>query len=269
MDGDMADQNATMPIPRRVGDTVAIGGDYQYRALHNGPSPQRFWHDTKRWLADTYLKVQPGQRVLDVGCGSGVVANSLAEKGAGEVVGVDGNVEAIRFSTQTYQRPNLRFVQSLVDELEFSDHYFDAACCMELIEHIYVPQGQELLRSLARLVRPGGRLLITTPNYRSLWPVLEWALDRSGKVPHLAGDQHVAFYNHRMLKQVAESSGWKTVAQKTCCTIAPWVSGLSWSLAERIRRAEAGLPFGTLLVHVLERKADSNASPNVNIGRAA
>lgn len=255
-----ADPGAAAAAPRRTGDTVAIGGDYQYRAVTQGPRVQRFWHDTKRWLARNYLRPGPNDRLIDVGCGSGVVSDDLADAGAREVVGVDGSASAVGFASRQFQRPNLRFVRGLVDELAFPDASFDGGVCFELIEHIHLDQGQALLRSLHRIVRPGGRLLLTTPNYRSAWPVIEWALDRSGKVPKLVGDQHVTFFHHRMLRDLARRSGWRTVHQHTCCTLAPWVAALSWSLAERIRRVEGRVPFGTLLVHLLERPADTAGS---------
>jgi 2-polyprenyl-3-methyl-5-hydroxy-6-metoxy-1,4-benzoquinol methylase len=244
---------------RRIGDTVTIGGDYQFQALLRGPAPQRFWHDTKRWLTEAYLAPQPSDRVLDVGCGSGVVAAHLADRPVAECVAVDGNPTAIAFARATFPRSNLRFVQALVDELDFPAGYFHSACCLELIEHLYPEQGEALLRTLGRLVRPGGRLLITTPNYRSIWPVLEWLLDRSGKVPKLAGDQHVAFYDHRSLTQLAAKTGWLTIQRHTCCTIAPWAAWLSERLARSIRGFERGLPWGTILVHVLERPKDGGA----------
>lgn len=241
--------------PRRVGDTVAIEGDYQYRALTQGPRVQRFWHDTKLWLARRYLQPKPTDRILDVGCGSGVVADYLAAVPVREVVGVDGNPRAIAFAMHQFRRPNLRFVTGLVDQLDFPDESFDACVCLELIEHIYLSQGLALLESLYRLTRPGGRLLLTTPNYRSAWPLLEWALDRSGKAPHLDEDQHVSHYHHGLLARLCRASGWVTVHRHTCCTVAPWLAVVSWRLAEAVRRVEGRVPCGTLLVHVLEKPA--------------
>lgn len=239
--------------PRRVGDTVAIDGDYQYRALTHGPRVQRFWHDTKLWLARHYLQPKAADRILDVGCGSGVVADALAAAPVREVVGVDGNPRAVAFAARQFRRPNLRFVAGLVDQLDFPDESFDACVCLELIEHIYVNQGQALLECLYRLTRPGGRLLITTPNYRSAWPLIEWVLDRSGKVTHLDEDQHVSHYHHGLLGKLCRDSGWTTVSRHSCCTFAPWVAALSWRLAEAVRRVEGRVPFGTLLVHVVEK----------------
>ena len=76
--------------PRRTGDTIAIDGAYQYRALTEGNPVQRFWHEAKQLVIDRFLPPEPGDFVMDVGCGSGVIANHLAEQGA-EVIAVDGN----------------------------------------------------------------------------------------------------------------------------------------------------------------------------------
>ncbi len=254
--------------PRRVGDTIAIGGDYQFRAVTEGPRPQRFWHDTKCWLARKYLAPRPTDRVLDIGCGSGVVAAALADSPVQECVGIDGSADAVAFASGQFRRANLRFERCLVDELALPEGYFDAAVCMELVEHIHAHQGRTLLDSLYRLLRPGGRLLLTTPNYRSAWPVLEWALDRSGKVPHLAGDQHVTFYNHRSLGRLCRDGGWQPIHQHSCCTIAPWAAWASWALAESIRAAEARLPFGTILVHLVQKPLTGHDA-GANAGRRA
>jgi 2-polyprenyl-3-methyl-5-hydroxy-6-metoxy-1,4-benzoquinol methylase len=241
------------PVVRRRGDTVAIPGDYQFQALHCGPAVQRFWHDTKLWLVDRYLQPTSTDRVLDVGCGSGVVAHAIAQAGAHECVGLDGSEAAIAFASRQFRRPNLRFVQGLVDEIAWPDGSFDAACCMELIEHIHPGQALDLLSRLRRIIRPGGRLLVTTPNARSAWPVIEWLLDRSGRVPRLAGEQHVALYTHRRLAQLAAESGWSLTTRATCCTLAPWTAALSTRAARALREIEAPLPFGTLLVACLTR----------------
>jgi len=63
---------------RRMGDVIRIPGDYQHRVLNTGPAPQRFWHDAKYREALRWLSPQAGDRILDLGCGSGVAASMLA-----------------------------------------------------------------------------------------------------------------------------------------------------------------------------------------------
>jgi SAM-dependent methyltransferase len=253
MDDDPAHGPGCRGLSRRTGDQVAISGDYQYRAITRGPRVQRFWHDTKLWLVRHYLGPRPTDRVLDVGCGSGVVAAFLADSPVLECVGVDGNPAAIEFASWRFGRPNLRFLRCLVDEIDLPEQSFDACCCMEVLEHIHPHQGRSLLRTAYRLLKPGGRLLITTPNYRSAWPLIEWGMDRLGLAPRQVGDQHVTFYHHGSLRAQWQDGGWSPVRLHTCCTLAPWIAMANWSMAEAIREVERRLPFGTILVHLLEK----------------
>ncbi len=102
-------------MKRRTGDIVEISGDYQYRALTEGGAVQRFWHYSKQLAISRFLPVQPGQRAIDVGCGSGVISSFLGRRGA-EVLGVDSNPQAVEFATGKFATDNVRFAHGLVDE---------------------------------------------------------------------------------------------------------------------------------------------------------
>lgn len=239
---------------RRTGDEVAISGDYQYKALHHGPAPQRFWHYTKQLIITELLTPEQTDTVLDVGCGSGVVSDFLANT-ASRVVGLDGSEEAIGFAGKQFSRPNLSFRRELVDDNFTMDEPVDKIYCMELIEHIYNPQAVTMLRHFYNLLKPGGKVLLTTPNYRSLWPVIEFLLDRSGLTPPLMDDQHVCFYHGAMLRETLRKAGFEVVTSTRFCLAAPWLAGLSWSLSEAVFKMERalGTPGGLLLVAVAQK----------------
>ncbi len=245
-------------MPRRTGDAVAIGGDYQYRALTQGPAVQRFWHYCRQLSIRQFLPPKPGDDVLDVGCGSGTVSSFLGTFGA-RVVGLDGNPAAIAFARQKFQAPNVTFEQALVDDAFGVPASVDKIYCMEVIEHIYASQGEAMLRSFHDLLRPTGRVLLSTPNYHSAWPVIEWTLDKLHLTPRMQGDQHVELYHAGKLKQIAERSGFRVERMWTCCLFAPWVAPLSWRLAERVHHLETSKPhrLGSILLCILAR-ADSS-----------
>jgi len=200
------------------------------------------------------LPAAPGEFVIDAGCGSGVVADHLAQSGA-EVMGIDANLEAIGFASREFARPNLRFVRGLVDDELTLERPVDKFYSLEVIEHIYRPQGVAMLRSFHRLLRPGGRALITTPNYRSAWPILEWTLDRLRLVPTMADEQHVEHYHRGKLAEAAREAGFAKVAIRSICLVSPWLAPLSWRAAEAAARAELRMPLalGCILVAVLEK----------------
>ena len=121
----MKDGSAT--TTRRTGDTVAIGGDYQYRALtRGGGAPSASGTTPSAGSSRRYLDPRPTDRILDVGCGSGVVAAAMADAPVRECVGIDGSADAVAFASRQFRRPNLRFERCLVDELDLPEGYFDA-----------------------------------------------------------------------------------------------------------------------------------------------
>jgi len=236
---------------RRTGDTVAIDGAYQHHALHHGPAVQRFWHHSKLMAISRLLPPGEGDLVLDIGSGSGVISNHLAASGA-SVLAIDGNESAIAFARKQYPSERIEFRLGLVDEYFQAERPLDKAYCLELIEHIHYPQGLQLLGHIRDALRPGGALFLTTPNYRSAWPVIEWVMDHSGRAPQLAGDQHVEFFNPGKLGEIMIEAGFEVQYLGTKCGLAPWVAPLSWGLAEKlqIRELKSRSRLGSVLVCV-------------------
>jgi 2-polyprenyl-3-methyl-5-hydroxy-6-metoxy-1,4-benzoquinol methylase len=233
---------------RRTGDAIEIDGAYQHRALLSGPPVQRFWHESKLRLLDWFFPIRRGDALLDVGCGSGVFADAAAKRGA-RVVGVDANPAAVAYAETTFAKEGLSFRRGLLDELDIEDASFDRASALEIVEHVLIDQVRKLLADLFRIVKKGGEVLITTPNYRGLWPVIEWAADRFSKAAKMDGDQHVLHFRRRLLRDVLVEAGFEIVDLRTYCTFAPFAAGVSYGLANRLEAVERriDLPFGCLL----------------------
>ena len=111
----------------------------------------------------------------------------------------------------------------------------------------------KLLGDFFELLKPGGRLLITTPNYRGTWPVVEWLTDHLGSAAHMDEDQHVTHFHRAMLREFLEAAGFQVELLTTYSTFAPFTAAVSWKFAAWLDRAERGLPFGNLLVAVARR----------------
>lgn len=233
---------------RREGDAIAIAGDYQARALQSPRAAQRFWHAARLRLIDRVAPARPSSRIADAGCGSGIAAAHLART-AELVIGFDSNPAAIAYAQQAYDQPHLRFVLGPFDRI-VDEGPFDQIYCLEVLEHLYEEQAVETLRLFHRAARPGAELLITTPNGRSLWPVIEWALDRSQLVPTLAEAQHLTLFTRPRLQRAMKVAGWQVEQIGTFNGIAPFLAPLSESLAraaERLEwRAASVAPFNLL-----------------------
>ena len=128
------------------------------------------WHRMIRAELDP-VRDLAGKRVLDIGCGRGGFATWLAKRQAAprEVVGCDFSPVAVgmaeRFAAASGVR-NTRWEVADIQRLEqFADGEFDTVFSCETIEH--VPDPPLAVRQLARVLKPGGRLFLTTPNYFS------------------------------------------------------------------------------------------------------
>lgn len=108
--------------------------------------------------ADFLKPSSPGARVLDVGCGVGQVVKRLAEAGC-EAHGVDVSepniAKAKRFS------PHCQVYDG--KKLPYADAFFEAAGALNVLEHVEEPEA--FILELARVVRPGGRVILSSPNF--------------------------------------------------------------------------------------------------------
>jgi 2-polyprenyl-6-hydroxyphenyl methylase/3-demethylubiquinone-9 3-methyltransferase len=103
--------------------------------------------------------------VLDVGCGGGILADSMARKGA-VVTGIDLATKSLRVAqlhALEAETPRIRYEEVAVEALaERQPANFDVVTCMEMLEH--VPDPESVVRACADLVKPGGWVFFSTLN---------------------------------------------------------------------------------------------------------
>jgi SAM-dependent methyltransferase len=146
---------------RRIGERVLRLFGSWILLLHGDPMVLDRW----RWISRR-LYGGSGKRLLDAGCGNGWLAANASRRGF-QVLGLgwaDSDLERARRRCQSFGLPAEFEVQDLrgLDARKGLYDQFDTVVCSETIEHIL--DDQHLMRSLARVLRPGGRLLLTTPN---------------------------------------------------------------------------------------------------------
>lgn len=137
--------------------------------------------------------VPPDAKVLDVGCGRAAAFLRAIAPRIQQGVGVD-------FKVKEMQLENIQTVQlKLADQLPFADASFDVVTMLAVLEHI--EQEKPILREIHRVLRPGGKLVLTVP---SVWsqPVLEFLSYRLKIVDEAEIRDHKRYYNRRKLKQV-------------------------------------------------------------------
>jgi len=112
------------------------------------------------WAAEA-LAQRERRWVIDIGCGVGTRAARLASAGA-RVLGVDEDDAALREAFRRYSGPSVTFRRAPLPRVDEPQHSFDAAVCDGMLERLADPM--RLLDEIRRLLRPGGLLVLRTPN---------------------------------------------------------------------------------------------------------
>jgi arsenite methyltransferase len=125
----------------------------------------------RRALVRAAMSAQPGERILDVGCGPGFyVAELLEQVGAGgSVVGVDASPQMLAVAAKRCAgHANVEFREAAATSLPVDDASFDAALAVQVLE--YVDDVPAALAQMQRAVRPGGRVVVWDVD----WATVSW-----------------------------------------------------------------------------------------------
>ncbi|MBC7222871.1 MAG: methyltransferase domain-containing protein [Anaerolineae bacterium] len=179
-------------------DLVAFYDDYWRQA------DDTFDHERLELLAS---RVRPGERVLEVDCGPGVLAAKMRDRGA--------QVQATEISLVAAERARAKgipteHVNSEVEPLPFPDDAFDVVVSNSMIEHRFFYEHS--LDECVRVLRPGGRLLVCLPNIAH-WKCRLWVL--RGRFPYVKNSPtdflHLRFFTVAEARRLLQERGVQVV----------------------------------------------------------
>jgi dolichol-phosphate mannosyltransferase len=174
--------------------------DYDYRAYDSPIWLQRYWQRTRHRIV---LEFVAGRKdVLDVGCGSSRIILDLPE-----AVGFDIQHHKLRWLSPRHRR----LVRGTCFVLPFRSGSMDAVINSQVIEH--VPDDPAILSETKRVLRPGGILVLGTPDYgRWLWWVLEWIYGRV--LPGAYAHEHITHFTRASLLEKLRAAGFEILAHR-------------------------------------------------------
>ncbi len=150
-----------------------------------------------RVIAPLLKKLTGRKKLLDVGCGNGAFMDSVRSEVGCEIHGIDVSKNAVEAARKFY---GIDIFHGTIDEAPFEDESFDAITAWWYLEHI--PNPNESVARMSRLLRRGGTCVIGVPNHRSFWAGIF-----KDKWYHLDCPRHLCIWTPATMKRLFESHG--------------------------------------------------------------
>jgi 2-polyprenyl-3-methyl-5-hydroxy-6-metoxy-1,4-benzoquinol methylase len=149
--------------------------------------------------------LRPGMTVLELGCGTGTFTRELARSGA-DIIAIDVSPELLEIARANYSAPNVHYQTENAYALSYPDATFDSVVGSSVLHHLEV---EEALRSIYRVLKPGGTIFFTEPNMLNPQIAVQknvpWIKRKLGDSP-----DETAFFRWR-LRSLLEQTGYRNV----------------------------------------------------------
>ncbi|MEK6812708.1 MAG: class I SAM-dependent methyltransferase [Nanoarchaeota archaeon] len=164
----------------------------EYKAMYEVEEKHAWFRAKREMMIDLFSRFgNNGSAILDIGCGTGVIASFFAQKN--QVIGLDISATALRYAKM--RDKTLKLVKGDAQNVKFKPETFDWVFASDVIEH--VKDDYKAMQNIHNVLKPGGKILITVPALEFLW----------GKDDDLV--HHQRRYTKKQLKQLLSASGFK------------------------------------------------------------
>jgi 2-polyprenyl-3-methyl-5-hydroxy-6-metoxy-1,4-benzoquinol methylase len=160
------------------------------------------------------LKITPGFRILDIGCGNGRHTGAAYDLKNVIAIGADLNLNDLKTAAERLKwheemldhgNGSWELISANITDLPFADHSFDLVICSEVLEH--VPNHQKAVREILRVLKPGHDLVVSVPRYWPEW--ICWALSVQYRTTQ---GGHIRIYTRKQLENIIVKNGARTWA---------------------------------------------------------
>ena len=170
---------------------------------HSDKSPQAAWH--KKTFTKISNFISKEDYLLDFACGPGTLTGQYLNLKKNPVC-VDISEKQINYATKTY---NGKATYMTVNEFDFNDYHdtFDTITCLGLFEFISKEEGIKLLNNFYKILKPNGKLYLTTPNFKTSMRLLEFFLNRLGSLDY--SKEYKSRYTKKTFNELVKKSSFK------------------------------------------------------------
>lgn len=172
------------------------------------------WTDAERTPSHSYLEPAilrlcqryGGRKILDLGCGNGALCRTLRDAGY-DMTGCDVDAGGIELARQAVKGVRFERLGMEDDPGVLGNREYDAVVSTEVVEHLYAPRS--LPRFAARVLKPGGYLILTTPYHGYLKNLVLSLLNKwDGHHDPMWDGGHIKFWSRRTLTRLLSENGF-------------------------------------------------------------
>ena len=211
-------------------DYDQIKEGYYDDALNKGNGAQAKWHELKFRRVIKLIQNESPKTLLDIACGPGTFISKLSNEI--DCYGIDIAQKQIDYANNKYGSKTAKFFTCKKAEYPFEDNKFDVITSIEFIEHISPDDCRKNLAEIKRCLKKNGKVILTTPNYKSIWPFLEFVVSKVTEENYL--EQHITKYHQDLLKKMMIENGFINVKVESYLFISPFFAYLSDKLSDYI-----------------------------------
>lgn len=204
-------------------------GHYE-RIIWDASPVRTFWHQERFDKMADLIDSDPGSSLLDYGCASGSFLGCF-RKPYGSAIGVDIAGPQVDLANKKYGNSKLRFVKANFRDLDLPPKSFDYIISSEVIEHIPRDDAKAMLCKFHDLLKDSGKLILSTPNYRSLWPVIEFFVNCFAGMEYQ--HQHVYKLDRRECERLLTECGFTVSNYSTMFVLSWFFAGFSRPLTKK------------------------------------